>query len=96
MNQSLWESLPASVAEKVNEICDRFESAWKAGTRPRLEEYLKNTSEPERTALLRELILVELAYRRRKGEKPLLEGCGSAKVETRRDTMTCVVLDAPN
>src|SRR5262249_41760230 len=42
-----------------------------AGPRPRIEDYLGDSSEPERSLLLRELLLLELAYRRRGGERLL-------------------------
>jgi serine/threonine protein kinase len=65
--------LPLSAAEHVDQVCDAFESAWKnadAGPRPALEDYLGNVPEPERSVLLRELLLVELAYRARHGDNP--------------------------
>src|SRR5262249_22309264 len=40
------------------------------GQRPRLEEYLGETPEPERSLLLRELLVLEFGYRRRSGERP--------------------------
>ena len=66
-------ALPPEVAENINAICDRFESAWSTGERPRLEDFLNVATEPERTVLLRELILADLACRRRRGEKPTPE-----------------------
>jgi WD40 repeat protein len=61
----------------VDAQCIRFEAAWKAtgatGGRPSLEEYLADTPEPERFALLVELIRVEVHYRRQLGETP----CGA-------------------
>jgi hypothetical protein len=63
--------LPSSLARRVDELCDRFEAAWKGtGARPRLEEYLADISGPERPTLLRELILLEADYRRLDGETP--------------------------
>jgi len=50
--------------------CDRFETAWKAGKRPRLEDYLTGVPAPERAALLRDLIVLEIDYRRLSGEHP--------------------------
>src|SRR5262249_50677356 len=44
------------------------EGAWKAGQRPQIEDYLADTPEPERSLLLRELLALELAYRRQYGE----------------------------
>jgi hypothetical protein len=49
-------------------LCDRFEEAWAAGQRPAVEDYLGDTPEPGRSALARELILLEVHYRRRAGE----------------------------
>jgi serine/threonine-protein kinase len=66
-------SLPLSVAERIDDACRRFERAWKAGQRPRLEDYLYQAEKPERQALLRELLILELHYRRRKGERPTAE-----------------------
>ena len=45
-----------SLAGRVDEACDDFERAWKAGRRPRIEEYLARAIAPERPALLRELL----------------------------------------
>jgi serine/threonine-protein kinase len=54
----------------MNEVCDRFEDAWKAGQRPRIEDYLARTVEGERSALLRELIVLDIDYRLQAGEQP--------------------------
>jgi serine/threonine protein kinase/formylglycine-generating enzyme required for sulfatase activity len=59
--------------ERIDQVCDRFESSWKAGRRPRIEDYLESTSEPVRSGRLLELLCVELAYRRRRGEVPTLK-----------------------
>jgi hypothetical protein len=60
---------PAHVAE-VERICDRFESALRAGGRPRIEDELPALPGPARGTLLGDLIELELAYRRRAGEHP--------------------------
>jgi serine/threonine-protein kinase len=54
----------------LHSVCDRFEAAWKAGERPRMEDYLVATPGPQRGPLLRELLCLELYYRRRDGERP--------------------------
>jgi serine/threonine protein kinase/formylglycine-generating enzyme required for sulfatase activity len=51
-------------------MCDRFEAAWKAGERPHIEDYLAAVPEPERVALLHDLILLEVDYRRLAGDVP--------------------------
>jgi serine/threonine protein kinase len=63
-------TLPLSGAQRVNEVCNRFELAWKAGQRPRIEDFLGDTPEPERSALLRELLALDIDYRRRAGDQP--------------------------
>jgi RNA polymerase sigma factor (sigma-70 family) len=52
---------------------DSFERAWIAGQRPRIEVYLADAPRPEAAAHLRELLALELAYRRSEGESPSLE-----------------------
>jgi serine/threonine protein kinase len=67
------EELPVSGMRRVEEICVRFEDGWKAGQRPRIEEYLGDIPEAERSHLLRELLALELVYRRQGGETPTAE-----------------------
>src|SRR5262245_8492926 len=68
------EPLTAPQAVHVDQVCDRFESAWKRASagepRPRLEEYLADAREPERSLLLHQLLLLEIDYRRLRGESP--------------------------
>jgi len=54
----------------VERSCDRFEAAWREGKRPRIEDETLAVPEPGRSELLRELLVLELAYRRRAGEGP--------------------------
>lgn len=60
------------LAERIDRICDRFEAAWKSAAAvqapPRLEDFLTQTPEAERDALLRELIPLDICYRRLHGE----------------------------
>jgi eukaryotic-like serine/threonine-protein kinase len=49
---------------------EHFESAWKFGLRPRIEEYLKATPPEQRTSRLQELVLIEIGLRRQRGEFP--------------------------
>lgn len=72
------EPLPLALARHVDEVCCRFEAAWKAAAtgaaaRPRLEAYLDEVAAPARASLLRELIKVELHHRRRAGDVLELE-----------------------
>ena len=49
----LLPSLSPAEARQIDQACDRFEAAWKAGQRPHPEEYLGTAGEPERSATLR-------------------------------------------
>ena len=63
-------SFPVLQARLVDEVCDRFESAWKQGRRPRIEDFLNPALRSMHEALLPELLALELAYRRDSGERP--------------------------
>jgi serine/threonine-protein kinase len=63
-------ALPGDWVRRLEQVCDRFEAAWKAGARPRLEDHLADVPEPERLGLLPELLLLEIDYRRQTGEQP--------------------------
>jgi serine/threonine protein kinase len=54
-------------------VCKEFEAAWKAGERPHIADYLDQAPELDRPALLPQLVLLEVDYRRRAGEQPSRE-----------------------
>jgi WD40 repeat protein/serine/threonine protein kinase len=62
--------LSETLMRRADQECDRFEAAWKAEERPRIEDHLAAVPEPERPALLAELVLLEIDYRRLAGEHP--------------------------
>jgi serine/threonine protein kinase len=64
------ETLSLSQARLVNATCERFEAGWRAGRRPVIEDALGSTPDPERTALLAELLALEIELRRGQGEQP--------------------------
>jgi hypothetical protein len=55
--------MPPSRLRRIDELCDRFEAAWRAGQRPRIEECLRESPQEERAQLLGELLPLELVYR---------------------------------
>jgi WD40 repeat protein/tRNA A-37 threonylcarbamoyl transferase component Bud32 len=63
-------SLPLPVQMRIDAVCRRFEDALKAGQWPRLEDFLGQAEGTERLTLLRELLVLELHYRRCRGEQP--------------------------
>lgn len=48
------------LANRVDEACERFEDAWRAGEQPQIEDYLQATAETDRPDLLRDLLANEL------------------------------------
>src|SRR5262249_30877163 len=67
------ESLSESLGRLVDQVCNRFEAACKDGSRPRIEDFLGDDSEPACLALLRELVVLEAHYRRARGEECRVE-----------------------
>jgi serine/threonine-protein kinase len=68
------DSLPVTLQLHIEEVCTRFESAWRAaGTQapaPQIEDYLSAATDEERPTLLEQLLLLDVYYRRRRGEQP--------------------------
>jgi hypothetical protein len=66
--------LAPALALYVNEVCDRFEAAWKAtgpgAPGPRIEDYVPGRPERAPAVLLHYLIKLEIDYRRLRGEAP--------------------------
>jgi tetratricopeptide (TPR) repeat protein len=62
--------LPPGLIRRLDPVCDRFETEWLAGRRPRPEDFLSQVAGPDRPALLRELLALDLDYRARHGEQP--------------------------
>jgi len=60
------------VALQIDSVCDAFESQWKQGDRPDLEEYLQSTTVPRQTLFV-ELVMIDINYRSKIGEIPTLE-----------------------
>jgi tRNA A-37 threonylcarbamoyl transferase component Bud32 len=66
-------SLALSTEERIDVVCRRFEAAWKAGKRPRLEDYLGEGEGREQQVLLRELLRLDVEYRSYAGEAPVAQ-----------------------
>jgi WD40 repeat protein len=64
------EPLPLALAYRVEEACERFESEWRSGRRPDLPAYLAGIDDRGRATLARELIAIDVHWRRRAGERP--------------------------
>jgi serine/threonine protein kinase/tetratricopeptide (TPR) repeat protein len=64
-DSSCWQPM---LAMRIEEVCIRYEAARKAGERPRIESYVADAEEPERSVLLGELLALELEYCLKRGE----------------------------
>jgi serine/threonine protein kinase len=67
------EALRLTIKLEIDQMCDAFENSSRGGKLASIEEYLRSTTEPERTELFRRLLLLELYMRRRSGECPALD-----------------------
>src|ERR1019366_1498948 len=70
MSKSILDDLSPTEMIHADQVCLRFEEAWKAGERPRVEDYLQGVPDTEKEFLLRELLLLEFEYRQRSGTQP--------------------------
>src|SRR4051794_17374254 len=71
------ESTTVDTLARIDAVCDRFESAWAGGGEPDLAAYLGAATGPFRARLYRELLALELEYRRRRGEAPVPAAYGA-------------------
>ena len=56
--------------QAIDRVCLEFEDLWRCGESPQLEDFLQGFEGRARSVLLGELLLVELAYVRARGEQP--------------------------
>ena len=69
----------------IDEVADRFEVAWRSGDPPAIAAFLGGAAGPRREALVRELVRVDLACRRRRGDSP----CSNAIFANSRNCHRC-------
>ena len=78
-NRKTESQLDLSVQNRIDGLCDQFERAWRAGARPRFDDFLARAdcdpknAPTELAETVKQLLAIELAYRRRLGEAPLVE-----------------------
>jgi len=63
--------LPIEALERIDDLCAAFERKWQTNEPPSIESVLDgDVGSIERDALLAELIVLDIDYRRRRGESP--------------------------
>ena len=62
-----------SAIRHLEAACDRHEADLAAGLRPSIEDRLAESGGPVHPRLMLELLILEVAYRRRSGERPTIE-----------------------
>ena len=67
------DALTLSLEQKVDQVCTRFEAAWTSGAPPRIEDYLADLADAEKGAVLREMILLDVFCRQKRGESCRIE-----------------------
>lgn len=73
MNENRNEMEPTaqlSLGARIDLVCSRFESAYRAGERPRIEDLLAGWHELDQPVLLRELLLLDIHYRKQSENPP--------------------------
>ena len=66
--------LPIAALERIDDLCAEFERRWQSTTPQSIESAIAgDLSSDERDLLLSELLVLEIDYRRRKGESPELQ-----------------------
>lgn len=58
--------------DQIDAVCERFEISWRESECPKAEEWVTQVPQPLQNELLGELLLIEIEYRRRKGESIML------------------------
>ena len=61
-------ALAAADLHEIDAICDRFESAWRAGRRPDLASFLSEAPPGGLALLFRDLLNLDLEFRVKSGE----------------------------
>jgi serine/threonine protein kinase/tetratricopeptide (TPR) repeat protein len=62
--------LPIDDRRTIDEVCDRFEVAWRSEGHPELALFLNEVPEHSRRRLFRELLALDVDYRTARGESP--------------------------
>ena len=63
--------LPIAALERIDDLCASFEQKWQSNESPTIESLLDGDfTDVERDVLLAELVVLDIDYRRRRGDTP--------------------------
>ena len=62
--------LSENVFREVDRVCNSFERLWRKGERPEIGRFLPESKPYLREILIRELLSIDLKYRKQLGEEP--------------------------
>ena len=65
-------ALDFDAAERIDILCDAFESEHRAGRNPLIEDFVSQSCQEDRSSLIVELVLLDAAYREQRGESAVL------------------------
>lgn len=68
-----FDKLSVEAAQKVDQICDAFETSLRSGAQPRIEEFLEQVDADTAVVLLQQLLSIEWDYTLGAGGEPSLE-----------------------
>ncbi len=71
--ESGFESLSDADLDRIDLVCDRFQESLQSGPPPRIEEFVSDASADARSELIRELVDMEVHFRKQRGESPTAE-----------------------
>jgi hypothetical protein len=63
-----YDALPLVARRRLSEVCRAFERAWRGGQMPELEPFVHDVAGPERQVFLQELVLLDLQFRKARGD----------------------------
>lgn len=89
-----FSELPDDQLLMINRLCNQFELSWQSGREPFLEDLLHDVAPSQRSAVIAELLPIELAYRRNAGHPLSLADCRARFPELPTDRLHALFNDA--
>ncbi|MCG8587328.1 MAG: serine/threonine protein kinase, partial [Pirellulales bacterium] len=56
--------------DRIDILCDAYEKAYQSGKKPDFSDYLEDCDDSERDSLFAELMMLDVEFRQKRGEKP--------------------------